>query len=135
MPTDRAAGSWFGLRFLRRRLDCPLCRLSKRRATLQTTPWRKARKLGTRPSLAASRTPPWRKHSTNTSCAASTQIVAPHRAAPAGGQVRADDAEVAAGQLVAVGGTSRRGGADDGPAGESEVDMAFEDLTSPSRRR
>jgi hypothetical protein len=45
------------------------------------------------------------------------QIVAQRRAAPAGGQVRAYGAEVAAGQLLAVGRAAGRGGADHGPAG------------------
>src|SRR5262249_37541597 len=45
------------------------------------------------------------------------EISAQRRVSPAGAEVRADDAEVAPTQFVAVGGAAGRGGTDDGPAG------------------
>src|SRR5205807_865168 len=45
------------------------------------------------------------------------QVVPQGRAAPARAEVGPHDAEIAPGQLLAIGRTARRGGANDGPAG------------------
>ena len=90
-------------------------RTSKRRATLRTTPYRKARKLGTRPAATASSAA--RRGALDEDVLDGVvEVGLPLRRAPAGAQVRTDHAEVAAGQLLAVGAAAGDGRTDNGPA-------------------